>query len=273
MYIEFLANVQAKYLKPREEEMMTPINILPEYSEQFDVVLLQLMKAKHEMGSAVKKDSANPFHKSKYASLGAHLDLCEDVLFSHGLLMMHTTNFVDGVHMLIATLHHPESKQWTKSYLPLPNPKNDSQGVGASVTYMRRYSINAMLGLNAEDDDGETASGRGQYAKKEAAEKTKSAPLAPPVAQATVGQSQPNFNKQKVNPVQVEAIKSLEVKLDKVSKDKLYARLAEVYNINRIEDLDADNFTKVLGGFQNSAKYVEDQQKQSKIQRLEVAHA
>lgn len=250
--------------------MQTPSNIFPEMSEKSDIVLSQLMKAKHEMGSAVKKDSANPFHKSKYASLGAHLDLSEEILFKHGLLMMQCSNFSNGEPMLIATLHHPESGQWIKSYMPLPNPKGDSQGVGASITYMRRYSINSMLGLNAEDDDGETASGRGKYEKKEAAKPA--APVATPPTQ-TVGQVQGSPSKPKVNQQQINTIKMLESKLDTKGKQRLYDRLNELYNISKIEDLDAEHFTKVLGGFENAVKYLEDQQKQSKIQRLEVAHA
>jgi hypothetical protein len=238
--------------------MQTPSNLLPEYSEKFDIVLTQIMKAKNEMGSAVRKDASNPFHKSRYATLGAHLELSESVLFNHGLLMIHTPNMIDGHHILIATIHHPDSGQWVKSYLPLPNPKNDSQGIGASVTYMRRYSINSMLGLNAEDDDGETASGRGQYTKKENQEQGKKAD---------------NSNKSKVNAQQIQSIKYLEAKLDKTAKDKLYARMEKVYNIKRIEDLEAENFSKVLVGFENAAKYIEDQQKQSKIQILEMAHA
>jgi hypothetical protein len=67
---------------------MENLNLLPEISEKSDVILVQIMKAKSEMGSGVKKDAANPFHKSKYASLGAHLDLSEEILSRHGLLMM-----------------------------------------------------------------------------------------------------------------------------------------------------------------------------------------
>ena len=52
---------------------MEAIGLLPETSEKSEIILAQLMKAKAEMGSAVKKDAANPFHKSKSASLGAHL--------------------------------------------------------------------------------------------------------------------------------------------------------------------------------------------------------
>lgn len=137
--------------------------LMPETSPQFDLVMKNVMLAKKEMGSAVKKDAANPFHKSRYASLGAHLELCESVLDKHGLILMQTINGSYEKAILIASLCHVESGQWIKSYLPLPNPKNDSQGLGASITYMRRYSISSMLGLNAEDDDGETASGRGKH--------------------------------------------------------------------------------------------------------------
>jgi hypothetical protein len=112
---------------------METISLLPEMSEKSDIILTQLMKAKSEMGTAVKKDASNPFHKSKYASLGAHLELCEPVLFKHGLLLLPTGNIINNQHMLVATLHHPESGQWLKSYLPLHNPKGDSQGVGASL--------------------------------------------------------------------------------------------------------------------------------------------
>ena len=142
-------------------------NLMAEMSEKFDLVIKNLMLAKKEMGSSVKKDSTNPFHKSRYASLSAHLDLCESTLDKYGLILLHTGNGSYDKPLLIATLLHAESGQWIKSYLPLPNPKADSQGLGASLTYMRRYSINSLLGLTAEDDDGETASGRGKAERKQ----------------------------------------------------------------------------------------------------------
>jgi hypothetical protein len=142
--------------------------LLPQTSEQFDIVFKQLMLAKKQMGSVVKKDSDNSFHKSKYASLGAHLELCEETLDDHGLILFQAGNAIGDKPFLVATICHPESGQWLKSYFPLPNPKNDSQGLGGAITYMRRYSINAMLGLSAEDDDGETAAGRGSHADAKA---------------------------------------------------------------------------------------------------------
>ncbi len=137
-------------------------SLLPDMSEKFDIVLSKLMKAKQQIGS-VKKDSKNPFHKSNYASLNAYIDASETHLMENGLILVQAGNGSFSEPMIVATLTHPESGQWIKSYLPILNPKQDSQGLGASVTYMRRYSIATLLGLVSEDDDGETAVGRGKY--------------------------------------------------------------------------------------------------------------
>ena len=41
--------------------------------------------------------------------------------------------------------------------------KMDSQGIGAAITYLRRYSLSAIVGVVCDDDDdGETAVGRGK---------------------------------------------------------------------------------------------------------------
>lgn len=136
--------------------------LMPEMSDKCDIVLSMLMKAKQEIGT-VKKDSKNPFHKSNYASLNAYIDASEEHLLENGLILVQAGNGSFTEPLIVATLIHPESGQWLKSYLPILNPKLDSQGLGASVTYMRRYSIATLLGLVSEDDDGETASGRGKY--------------------------------------------------------------------------------------------------------------
>lgn len=150
-------------------------NLLPQMSEKNEIVLSKLMTAKQQIGT-VKKDSKNPFHKSNYASLNAYIDASEQHLLANGLILVQAGNGSFLEPIIVATLIHPESGQWLKSYLPILNPKQDSQGLGASVTYMRRYSIATLLGLVSEDDDGETASGRGKYDQQ----KKKAAPLENP---------------------------------------------------------------------------------------------
>lgn len=224
-------------------------NILPEMSEKFDVVMRQLMVAKKEMGSVVKKDARNPFHKSNYASLGAHLELCETTLDKHGLIMLQTVNGSHEKAILIATLCHPESGQWIKSYLPLPNPKADSQGLGASITYMRRYSINSMLGLNAEDDDGESACVRPKLAEKykDIPNSTKVEPL-------------------KITSEQANILKSMNDKLDNTCRNKINTWLISTYKTAVHSELPHDCFAKVLGSYENAIKFM-------KNEKLELAHA
>lgn len=139
--------------------------LFQETSDKCDIVLSQLMKAKKEIGS-VKKDSKNPFHKSNYASLNAFIDASESHLMDNGLILIQSGNGSFTEPLIVSTLFHPASSQWIKSYMPILNPKSDSQGLGASVTYMRRYSMATLLGLMSEDDDGETAMGRGKYQQK-----------------------------------------------------------------------------------------------------------
>jgi hypothetical protein len=190
------------------------MNLMPETSEKFDMVLKQLMLAKKEMGCRVKKDSSNPFHKSKYASLASHLELCEGVLSDHGLILVQTVNGDQEKALLVATLCHPESSQWIKSYMPLPNPKGDSQGLGSAVTYMRRYSINSMLGLTAEDDDGES------NCIREKAESKKTTPI--PV---------------KVNNLQSNYLRNLESSLSDGYKTRFLNWMKTEYKIDSFTDL------------------------------------
>ena len=37
---------------------------------------------------------------------------------------------------------------------------SDPQKLGGAITYYRAYTLQSLLGLQAEDDDGNTASGR-----------------------------------------------------------------------------------------------------------------
>ncbi len=220
-------------------------NLLPEMSDKFDIVVKQLMLSKKEMGSTVKKDSNNPFHKSKYASLGAHLDLCEETLDKHGLILFHSVNGSYEKPLLIATICHAESGQWIKSYLPLPNIKGDSQGLGASITYMRRYSINSMLGLTAEDDDGETACGRGKNdSKKE-----------PPKQDNKIDLNE------KLNEDQINSMRSLIKNLDAESAKSFWNWASKTFDANKIEQIPKAAYEKCTHSLNAKIKFLKDQEK------------
>lgn len=51
------------------------------------------------------------------------------------------------------TLYHTESNQSITEYMPMILMKQDPQGIGAAITYYRRYMLQTMLGLIPDDDN------------------------------------------------------------------------------------------------------------------------
>jgi hypothetical protein len=105
--------------------------------------------------SAIKKDSSNPFFKSKYASLSQVLDGIKKPLIDNKLAVV---QFPRGEHELVTIILHESGEYLEESYKMTPS-KNDPQGLGSAITYQRRYALCSCLGLNIEeDDDGNAAS-------------------------------------------------------------------------------------------------------------------
>jgi len=105
-----------------------------------------------------KKDSANPFFKSKYADLESVWDACRGLLSENGLAVMQFPGeFVDGTMSLNTVLTH-SSGEFMSYLMSVPVTKPDAQGAGSCLTYMRRYALAAVVGVVQADDDGNAAS-------------------------------------------------------------------------------------------------------------------
>ena len=106
----------------------------------------------------VGKDKKNPFFKSSYADLASIMLEAQPVLTKHGLSVVQLLDNLDGKPALTTILLHT-SGQNIQATIPLILSKEDPQGVGSSVTYMRRYGYAAALQIVIdEDDDGNRAS-------------------------------------------------------------------------------------------------------------------
>lgn len=108
---------------------------------------------------AAKKDRANPFFKSKYADLASVLDATREALAKNNLSFSQIPVKENG-ELLLQTIIMHSSGQWISGAYPILTAKMDAQGLGSGITYARRYALQAMLGVAAEDDDGEAAVGR-----------------------------------------------------------------------------------------------------------------
>ena len=107
-----------------------------------------------------KKDSANPFFKSKYADLESVWDACRNLLADNGLAVAQfpgTYSELDHSMSLTTILTH-ESGEWISHEMSVPVTKADAQGAGSALTYMRRYALAAVVGVVQADDDGNAAS-------------------------------------------------------------------------------------------------------------------
>ncbi len=125
-------------------------------SPEIDKLAEALAKAQSEMEGA-KKESTNPFFKSSYADLHAVIKSSFPYLSKNGLSVSQGNEVIKGAVCVTTTLMHA-SGQWMRSKIKLPLAKVDAQGVGAAVTYGRRYGLSAMVGIAQYDDDAQSIS-------------------------------------------------------------------------------------------------------------------
>ncbi|WP_298069259.1 ERF family protein [uncultured Mailhella sp.] len=125
--------------------------------------LAQAMLLVQEHLQPAIKDANNPFIGNDYATLNSVMESCRHLLLQQGILV---TQLPCPAPVELGTGHigletrfvHVESGQWLSSTAVIPLPKNDPQGLGSALTYARRYSLCAILGIVTEDDDGNAAS-------------------------------------------------------------------------------------------------------------------
>jgi len=101
------------------------------------------------------KDKENPFFKSAYADLSSVWEACRELLTKNGLAIIQTMDGNNGNPVIVTTLAHI-SGQWIRGKLSIKPVKEDPQAIGSAITYGRRYSLAAIVGIvSEEDDDGE----------------------------------------------------------------------------------------------------------------------
>lgn len=127
-------------------------------SENIGALAKALRQAQAQMGTAVK-DSTNPHFKSKYADLASCLEACRKPLTDNGLSVIQPVS-ADGASVTVTTRLLHESGEFIEDGLTITAVQNTPQGIGSAITYGRRYGLCAMIGLAADDDDGNAASQR-----------------------------------------------------------------------------------------------------------------
>lgn len=104
----------------------------------------------------VHADSTNPFHKNKYASLGAHLALIKPIFAKHGLaILQFPTSMGSGIGVQTLIVHECGGSIENEILIPVSDNVK-GQEAGAIISYLRRYALAAVAGIATDDDDAES---------------------------------------------------------------------------------------------------------------------
>lgn len=129
-------------------------------SESINELAKALATAQGKMKAAAF-NKTNPHFKNKYADLTAVIDAARAPLSESGLAWSQTPEMQDGAFCLVTRLMH-SSGQWIAGQYPLPAQATPQQ-LGSALTYAKRYSLAAIIGMSSdEDDDAEGARKEGQ---------------------------------------------------------------------------------------------------------------
>ena len=163
-----------------------------------------MSKAQGSMGAAIK-GASNPFFKSRYADLGSVIQAIKPHFAEHGLSYVQFPVSGENAVGVTTRLMH-SSGEWLEQEYYIPLGKMDAQAAGSAITYARRYALQAIAGIPAEDDDGNAAS--------------QSAPKVITAAQA----------------------KTISGLIDKTSSDK--AKFCQAFKCQSVEELSVQQFAR-----------------------------
>lgn len=134
-----------------------------ERSDKLDQLSTAMAKVQSEITDP-ERNAANEFFKdaggkpATYATLDACMKIARPLLSKNGLALI-MSPVTDGSMAGIEWLLCHASGQYLSDRLMMSPSKGTPQGVGAALTYARRYLISALTGMASEpDDDGNAAS-------------------------------------------------------------------------------------------------------------------
>lgn len=106
---------------------------------------------------AALKDARNPFFNTSYADLEAIIEAARQPLADNGLAYLTFMHESVASARVETILLHESGETFSCGIVDVPVIKKDAQGFGSAMTYARRYSLQAALGVPASDDDGNAA--------------------------------------------------------------------------------------------------------------------
>lgn len=143
-------------------------------SESISELATALSATQGELTAVGKSQSGYGY---KYADLASTLELAKPILSKNGLAITQliTPSVKENTVGLTSVLMH-SSGQYIQTYSEVPKVEmkgcNEAQMIGATISYLRRYQVQAMLGMASEDNDASSQgfSNNSSYTPKKAQE-------------------------------------------------------------------------------------------------------
>lgn len=162
------------FILPMTKISTMPYDLMPEQTNtmttQSNTNINKALVAAISETQDIHADATNPFHKSKYATLSAHLSVLKPIFAKHGLaiLQLPAGGEYNGVGVTTRIIH--TSGEFIEQTICIPVPEKvtvkdgvtvternfKGQDAGSLISYLRRYSLAAVAGVSTEDDDAES---------------------------------------------------------------------------------------------------------------------
>lgn len=124
------------------------------------------------------KSAENPFFHSKYANLYEVVRACRKPLAANGLATIQLVSGADGLSVTVETILTHASGEFVSASMTMVPKDQTPQAMGSLISYLRRYTLAALVNVvTDDDDDGNAANGRSNDNRP--ASKTKPKPEEP----------------------------------------------------------------------------------------------
>ena len=122
-------------------------------SQETANLMKAMISAAPELSSVTKSKQAYGY---KYATLDSVIDMLRNVLPKHGLWFTQMPTR-DGEKSTLTTRIFHESGEWMEDSIEMTDTElqgkvNDTQKLGASITYFRRYALSSIFGIASDED-------------------------------------------------------------------------------------------------------------------------
>src|SRR3990167_7197450 len=108
-----------------------------------------LVAAQKEL-PAIEKVGTNPHFGNAYTTLDTLIAKVRPILNGHGIALLQFPSANEAGQPTLVTVLAHESGESIEYAAPIFPPKNDPQGQGSAITYMRRYAAASALRISAE---------------------------------------------------------------------------------------------------------------------------